>query len=122
MTRKLPAETKEGILARQKRWRTENVEILKTRRKRLLLLLKTQDYAEIAAFNALLPVSRRRLRSTYLERLKWIHGIKFDAIHRKVRKTLQRFFDEDDMDFDSRVSSGKTKLPDKQSHEKETTP
>ena len=31
---------------------------------------KSQHYAENAAFNALLPVSRRRLRRTYLERLK----------------------------------------------------
>ena len=30
---------------------------------------KSQDYAEIAAFNTLLPVSRRMLRKTYLERL-----------------------------------------------------
>ena len=31
---------------------------------------KSQHYAENAAFNVLLPVSRRRLRRTYLERLK----------------------------------------------------
>ena len=31
---------------------------------------KSQHYAENAAFNALLPVSRRRLRRTYLDRLK----------------------------------------------------
>ena len=43
---------------------------------------KSQNYAENAAFNALLPVSRRRLRRTYLERLKWTHRIKHDAIHR----------------------------------------
>ena len=48
---------------------------------------KSQHYAENAAFNALLPVSRRRLRRTYLERLKWTHHIKHDAIHRKVMKT-----------------------------------
>ena len=57
---------------------------------------KSQHYAENAAFNALLPVSRRRLRRTYLEHLKWTHHIKHDAIHRKVMKTLRRFFDEDD--------------------------
>ena len=34
---------------------------------------KSQAYAENAAFNALLPVSRGRLRRAYLERLKWIH-------------------------------------------------
>ena len=36
---------------------------------------KSQQYAENAAFNALLPMSRRRLRRTYLERLKWTHHI-----------------------------------------------
>ena len=61
---------------------------------------KSQEYAENAAFNILLPVSRRRLRRTYLEHLKWTHHIKQDAIHRKVTKTLRRFIEEDDMDFD----------------------
>ena len=66
---------------------------------------KSQNYAENAAFNALLPVSRRRLRRTYLERLKWIHRIKHDTVHRKVMKTLRRFIDEDDMDFDEAAES-----------------
>ena len=56
---------------------------------------KSQHYAENAAFNALLPVSRRRLRRTYLERLKWTHHIKHGAIHRKAMKTLRRFIEED---------------------------
>jgi len=63
------------------------------------------DYAENAAFNALLPVSRRRLPKTYLERLKWTHRIKLDATHRKVMKTLRRFIEEDDMDFDEAAES-----------------
>ena len=66
---------------------------------------KSQTYAENAAFNALLPLSRRRLRKTYLERLKWTHRLKLDAIHRKVMKTLQLFIDEDDMDFDEAAES-----------------
>ena len=66
---------------------------------------KSQDYAENAAFNTLLPVSRRRLRRTYLERLKWTHRIKHDATHRKVMKTLRRFIEEDDMDFDEAAES-----------------
>ena len=73
---------------------------------------KTQDYAEIAAFNALLPVSKRRLRRTYLERLKWTHRIKHDVndvIHRKVMKTLRRFIEEDDMDFDAAAESAVAK-------------
>ena len=66
---------------------------------------KPQDYAEIAPFNALLPVSKRSLRRTYLERLKWTHRIKHDVIHRKVTKTLRRFIEEDDMDFDEAAES-----------------
>ena len=49
---------------------------------------KSQEYNEKAAFNILLPVSRRRLRRTYLERLKWTHPIKHDAIHLYIMKTL----------------------------------
>ena len=70
---------------------------------------KTQDYIESAALNALLPVSRRRLRRTYLERLKWTHRIKSDAIHRKVMKALRRFIEEDDMDFDEAAESAAAK-------------
>jgi len=70
---------------------------------------KSQIYAENAAFNALLPVSRRRLRRTYLERLKWTHRIQHDAIHRKVMKTLRRFIEEDDMDFDEAAESAVAK-------------
>ena len=70
---------------------------------------KSQHYAENAAFNALLPVSRRRLRRTYLERLKWPHHIKDDAIHHKVMKTLRRFTEEDDMDFDEAAESAVAK-------------
>ena len=70
---------------------------------------KSQHYAEMAAFYALLPVSRRRLRRTYLERLKWTHHIKHDAIHRKVMKTLRLFIEEDDMDFDEAAESAVAK-------------
>jgi len=70
---------------------------------------KTQNYAENAAFNALLPMSRRRLRRTYLERLRWTHRIKHDVIHRKVMKTLRRFIEEDDMDFDEAAEAAVAK-------------
>ena len=70
---------------------------------------KSQHYAENAAFNALLPASRRRLKRTYLERLKWTHHIQHDAIHRKVMKTLRRFIEEDDMDFDEATESAVAK-------------
>ncbi len=70
---------------------------------------KTEDYAETAAFNALLPLSRRRLRKAYLERLKWTHRIKRDTLHRKVMKNLRRFIDEDDMDFNEAAESAVAK-------------
>ena len=70
---------------------------------------KSQHFAENAAFNVLLLVSRRRLRRTYLERLKWTHHINHDAIHRKVVKTLRRFIEEDDMDFDEAAESAVAK-------------
>ena len=73
--------------------------------KRFLDMGKTQEYAANAAFNALLPVSRRRLRRTYLQRLLWNHSIKRDTLHRKVLKTLERFMDEDDMDFKEAAES-----------------
>ena len=73
--------------------------------KRFLDMGKTQDYAANAAFNVLLPLSRRRLRRTYLQRLLWTHRIKRDALHRKVMNTLQRFMDEDDMDFEEAAES-----------------
>ena len=66
---------------------------------------KSKTYVENAAFNALLPLRRGRLRRTSLERLKWIHRIKLDAVHRKVIKILPRFIDEDDMDFDEAAKS-----------------
>ncbi len=48
--------------------------------KRCLDKSKTEDYAENASFNALLPLSKRRLRKAFLERLKWTHRIKRDAL------------------------------------------
>ena len=56
-----------------------------------------------------MPVNRRRLRGTYLDRLKWTHHIKHDAIHRRVMKTLRRFIEEDDMDFDEAAESAGAK-------------
>ena len=52
-----------------------------------------------------LAIGRRRLRRIYLQRLKWIHRIKHDALHRKVKKTLQRFIDKHNMDFDEAAES-----------------
>ena len=85
---------------------------------------KSQTYAENAAFNALWLVWRGRLRRTYLERLKWIHRIKLDPVHRKVMKTLRCFIDEDYMDFDEAAGSAveKRKFLAKQSRAGEVTP
>jgi len=47
---------------------------------------KKQTYAEDAAFNSLLPVSRRRLRRIYLQRLKWINRINTMHYTAKSRK------------------------------------
>ena len=71
---------------------------------------KSQTYADNAAFNDLLPVWRGRLRRTYLERLKWIHRIKLDAVHRKVTKTLRRFIDEDFVSNDKENEDGKSRV------------
>ena len=49
---------------------------------------KYQTYADNAAFNALIPVWRGRLPKAYLERLKWIHRFKLDAIYRKLFAAL----------------------------------
>ena len=42
---------------------------------------------------------------TYLELLKWTHHIKHDAMHRKVMKTLRRFIEKDEIDFDEAAES-----------------
>jgi len=66
---------------------------------------KDQTYAEDATFKTLLPISRRRLRRFNLLRLKWIHRIKHDALHCKVKKTLQDFIDDDNVYFDEAAES-----------------
>ena len=46
---------------------------------------------------------------TYLERLKWTHHIKHEAIHRKVMKAFRRFIEVDDMDLDEATESAVAK-------------
>ena len=53
--------------------------------KRFLDRGKSKDYSENAAFNALLPLSRRRLRRTFLQRLKWSGPIVPNATHFTVK-------------------------------------
>ena len=64
-------------------------------------------HAESAAFNILLPERRRRLRRTYISSFQ--NGLKLDAIHHKVMKTLRHFIEEDDMDFDEAAESAAAK-------------
>ena len=60
--------------------------------KQFLDMGKTQEYAAKAAFND-------------IQRLLWNHSVKRDKLHRKVLKTLERFMDEDDMDFKEAAES-----------------
>ena len=48
---------------------------------------------------------------TYLERLKWTHHIKHDAIHRKVMKAFRRFIEVDDLDLDEATESAVAEIP-----------
>ena len=49
--------------------------------KRFLGMGKSRHFAENAAFNVLLPLSRRILRKLYLQYLKWADHIKRDELH-----------------------------------------
>ena len=60
----------------------------------------SQDIAAAKAMNNLLPAYRKKLRSVYLHYLKWYRCLKQDPIHRQVIKTLRKFMDEDDMDYE----------------------
>ena len=60
----------------------------------------SQDIAAAKAMNDLLPTYRKKLRSLYLHYLKWYRCLKQDPIHRQVMKTLRKFMDEDDMDYE----------------------
>ena len=57
----------------------------------------SQDIAAAKAMNDLLPAYRKKLRSLYF---KWYRCLKQDPIHRQVIKTLRKFMDEDDMDYE----------------------
>ena len=60
----------------------------------------SQDIAAAKAMNDLLPAYRKKLRSVYLHYLKLYRCLKQDPIHRQVIKTLRKFMDEDDMDYE----------------------
>ena len=65
------------------------------------LLEKGEAVAEAKAFNALLPVFRRKLRRLYLHYLKWFRRLKRDPVHKEVMKTLRLFMDEKEcMDYE----------------------
>ena len=58
--------------------------------------VKKQTYAGHAAFNTLLPISRRRLRRVYLQRLKF---------KMQTAKSRKRFIDENNVYFDEAAES-----------------
>ena len=58
-----------------------------------------KDDAELQATTLLLPAYRKRLRTFYLQSLKWYHVLKTDPVHKKVMTTLRRFMDDDEMDY-----------------------
>ena len=60
----------------------------------------SQDIAAAKAMSDLLPAYRKKLRGVYLHYLKWYRCLKQDPIHRQVIKTLRKFMDEDDMDYE----------------------
>ena len=47
----------------------------------------SETTAEAKAFNALLPVYRRKLRGLYLYYLQWFERLKHDPVHKDVMKT-----------------------------------
>ena len=60
----------------------------------------SETIAEAKAFNALLPVYRRKLRGLYLHCLHWFEHLKHDPVHKDVMKTRHRFTEEDSMDVE----------------------
>ena len=46
----------------------------------------SETIAEAKAFNALLPVYRRKLRGLYLHYLQWFERLKHDPVHKDVMK------------------------------------
>ena len=58
----------------------------------------SETIAEANAFNALLPVYRRKLRGLYLHYLQWFERLKHDPMYKDVMKTGHRFMEEDSMD------------------------
>ena len=60
----------------------------------------SETTAEAKAFNALLPVYRRKLRGLYLHYLQWFERLKHDPVRKDVMKTRHRFMEEDSMDVE----------------------
>ena len=58
----------------------------------------SETIGEAKAFNAPIPVYRRKLRELYLHFLQWIERLKYDPVHRDVMKTRHRLMEEDSMD------------------------
>ena len=69
----------------------------------------SQELAEAQGASDLLPAYRKELRSLYLHYLKWYHCLKQDPIHHQVVKTLRKFMDEDDMNYEEAVEAAVNK-------------
>ena len=65
----------------------------------------SEEVAEAQAVNDLLPAYRKELRSLYLHYLKWYRCLKQDPIHQQVVKTLRKFMDEDEMNYEEAVEA-----------------
>ena len=60
----------------------------------------SETIVEAKAFNALLPVYKRKLRGMYLHYLQWFERLKHDPVHKEVMKTRHRFMEENSMDVE----------------------
>ena len=69
----------------------------------------SQEVAEAQAVNDLLPAYRKELRSLYLHYLKWYRCLKQDPIYQQVVKTLRKFMDEDNMNYEEAVKAAVNK-------------
>ena len=58
----------------------------------------SEAIVEAIAFNALLPVYRRKLRGLYLNYLHCFERLMHDPVHKDVMKTRRRFMEEVSMD------------------------
>ena len=59
----------------------------------------TQEYAKRVAYNKMLPILRKELRSVLAEKLEWMHALKRDFYFQKVMKTRKELLDSGDYEW-----------------------